>query len=50
MGLTALLTGIRRFGVEFGAEHWRPAPLLLELVASGRSIADWEGANREAQP
>jgi 3-hydroxyacyl-CoA dehydrogenase len=49
MGLKQLLAGINRFSAEFGAEHWQAAPLLLELVRSQRSIADWEGAQREAQ-
>jgi 3-hydroxyacyl-CoA dehydrogenase len=50
MGLKQLLAGINRFAVEFSPTHWQPAPLLLELVESERSIADWEAAHREAQP
>ena len=47
MGLRQLLTGIDRFRAEMGPEHWQPAPLLRELVASGRSIADWERSQRQ---
>ncbi len=50
MGLGRLLAGINRFRGEFGPMHWEPAPLLVELVGSGRSIAEWESARREAQP
>ena len=48
VGLERLLDGIRRFSEQLGPLHWQPAPLLLELVRDGRSIADWEGA-RSAQ-
>jgi len=42
LGLPKLLEGIQRFAREFGPMHWEPAPLLVELVRSGRSIAQWE--------
>jgi 3-hydroxyacyl-CoA dehydrogenase len=44
MGLQSLVDGINRYRAELGPMHWQPAPLLLELAASGRSIADWEAA------
>jgi 3-hydroxyacyl-CoA dehydrogenase len=49
LGLAKLLEGIQRFGKEFGPMHWEPAPLLVELVGSGRSLEDWE-ASRQGQP
>jgi 3-hydroxyacyl-CoA dehydrogenase len=45
LGLGELLEGIRQFGREFGPMHWEPAPLLVELADSGRSIAQWEAAS-----
>ncbi len=42
IGLDTLLAGMRGFGAEFGPMHWEPAPLLVELVDKGISIADWE--------
>jgi 3-hydroxyacyl-CoA dehydrogenase len=42
IGLAALLDALRRYRERFGPMHWEPAPLLVELVASGRTIADWE--------
>jgi 3-hydroxyacyl-CoA dehydrogenase len=27
---------------QFGPMHWQPAPLLVQLVESGLSIAQWE--------
>ena len=42
MGLRKLLDGIRRYRDLFGPMHWEPAPLLVELAESGRSVADWE--------
>ena len=44
LGLGNLLGGINRYRDIFGPMHWQPAPLLVELVAAGRSIADWERA------
>jgi 3-hydroxyacyl-CoA dehydrogenase len=46
MGLDKLLDGIRRYRDLFGPMHWEPAPLLVELASSRRSIADWERAGR----
>ncbi len=49
MGLPRLLAGIERWREQLGPEHWQPAPLLRELVQSGRSIADWEVAQHESR-
>ena len=48
MGLGKLLDGIRHYSRELGPMHWEPAPLLVELVRDGRSIAEWESAQVEA--
>ena len=50
IGLDKLLAGMQRFAAEFGPMHWQPAPLLVELVKSGRSIAQWEAAQRGSTP
>jgi 3-hydroxyacyl-CoA dehydrogenase len=42
LGLETLLDGMRRYREIFGPMHWEPAPLLVELVERGMSIADWE--------
>ena len=34
-------------GDMFGPMHWEPAPLLVELVERGLSIAEWEATRRE---
>jgi hypothetical protein len=36
------LTGIEKYRELLGPMHWDPAPLLVDLVRSRRSIADWE--------
>ncbi len=46
IGLPTLLEGIRKYRDRFGPMHWEPAPLLEELVAKGRTVADWERAKR----
>jgi 3-hydroxyacyl-CoA dehydrogenase len=48
IGLETLLEGIEGFRKEFGPMHWEPAPLLIELVKRGRTIADWEQAKAVA--
>jgi len=48
IGLPALLAGMRRYGERFGPMHWEPAPLLVELVEGGRSLADWEHEQAQA--
>ena len=42
IGLKTLLDGMYKYRELFGPMHWEPAQLLVELVKSGRSIADWE--------
>ncbi|MEO8020167.1 MAG: 3-hydroxyacyl-CoA dehydrogenase NAD-binding domain-containing protein [Pseudomonadota bacterium] len=42
IGLPTLLEGMRKYREMFGPMHWQPAPLLVQLVAEGRSIAQWE--------
>jgi hypothetical protein len=37
-----LLTGMRKYQDIFGPMHWQPAPLLVELVERGLSIAQWQ--------
>lgn len=42
LGLRALLDGMHKYQALFGPMHWTAAPLLERLVASGKSLADWE--------
>jgi 3-hydroxyacyl-CoA dehydrogenase len=42
IGLKTLLDGIQRLRAQFGPMYWEPAPLLVELVRTGLTIADWE--------
>jgi 3-hydroxyacyl-CoA dehydrogenase len=42
IGVKTLLDGIQRFSAQFGPMHWEPAPLLVELVRTGSSIAQWQ--------
>jgi 3-hydroxyacyl-CoA dehydrogenase len=49
IGLATLLEGMHRFRAEFGPMHWEPAPLLVELVDKGMSLADWEKSKGDAQ-
>jgi len=44
IGLRVLLDGILKYQRVFGPMHWQPAPLLVELVQKGMSIAEWEQA------
>lgn len=46
LGLAAVLDGMRRYRAAFGPMHWEPAPLLVELVERGISIAEWERERR----
>ncbi len=46
IGLATLLDGMRKYRDRFGPMHWEPAPLLVELVESGKSLAEWEAARR----
>ena len=49
IGLATLLDGMRRYGEMFGPMHWEPAPLLVELVGRGISVADWERERHSRQ-
>jgi 3-hydroxyacyl-CoA dehydrogenase len=42
IGLDVLLAGMRRYEGIHGPMHWQPAPLLVELVERGLTIAAWE--------
>jgi 3-hydroxyacyl-CoA dehydrogenase len=42
IGLPALLAGMHKYRDMFGPMHWQPAPLLVQLVEQGRTIAQWE--------
>ena len=42
IGLETLLNGMRRYRDVFGSMHWELAPLLVELVERGMTIAEWE--------
>jgi len=42
IGLATVLAGIERFSREQGAQYWTPAPLLVELVRSGSTFAEWD--------
>jgi 3-hydroxyacyl-CoA dehydrogenase len=44
IGLDTLLAGMLKYQGMFGPMHWQPASLLVELVDTGRSLADWERA------
>jgi 3-hydroxyacyl-CoA dehydrogenase len=49
IGLPVLLQGMLKYRDIFGAMHWQPAPLLVQLVEQGRTIAQWQaegGAGR----
>ena len=42
LGPAAVLAGIRKLADTHGARDWTPAPLLLELAASGETFAAWQ--------
>ncbi len=42
IGLKNVLAGIEKYRERFGPMHWKPAPLLVELARSGKSVADWQ--------
>ncbi|HET9446855.1 MAG TPA: 3-hydroxyacyl-CoA dehydrogenase NAD-binding domain-containing protein, partial [Steroidobacteraceae bacterium] len=46
IGLPQLLEGLHKYGELFGPMHWQPAPLLVQLVERGSSIADWQALAR----
>jgi len=47
VGLARVLEGIERYRARFGAMHWEPAALLVDLVKRNKTIAAWE---REKTP
>ncbi len=42
IGLDRVLEGIKRYCARFGAMHWEPAALLVDLVKRNQTIAAWE--------
>ena len=46
LGLPTLLAGMQKFRDRFGPMHWEPAPLLVQLVREGRTLADWDKNRR----
>jgi len=46
VGLGHVLERIESFRACFGDEHWTPAPLLVELAASGTTLAGWAAARK----
>ena len=42
IGLPVLLAGMHKYRDMFGPMHWQPAPLLVQLVEQGCTIAQWE--------
>lgn len=42
IGLPTLLAGMRKYRERFGPMHWEPAPLLVDLVEQGLTLAQWE--------
>jgi 3-hydroxyacyl-CoA dehydrogenase len=49
IGLKTLLDGILKYRERFGPMHWAPAPLLVRLVAEGKTLAQWEAARGAAR-
>ncbi len=47
IGLGNILARVREFENRFGSDLWRPAPLLLELAASGKTFGDLNEKSRE---
>jgi 3-hydroxyacyl-CoA dehydrogenase len=41
IGLETLLAGMEKYRKLFGPMHWEPAPLLVELVKEGKTLAQW---------
>lgn len=44
IGLKNLLDGILKYQAMFGPMHWGPAPLLVNLVKEGKTLAAWDRA------
>jgi len=49
IGLPALLAGMEKYRDMFGSMHWEPAPLLVQLVREGRTLAAWDKERRGEQ-
>ena len=49
IGLRTLLDGMLKYSNLFGPMHWKPAPLLVELVERDMTIAQWERSQKEQQ-
>jgi 3-hydroxyacyl-CoA dehydrogenase len=49
IGLKTLLDGILKYRERIGPMHWEPAPLLVELVAAGQTLAQWQAARSAAR-
>jgi 3-hydroxyacyl-CoA dehydrogenase len=49
IGLKTLLDGILKYRDRFGPMHWEPAPLLVQLVAEGKTLAQWQSARSAAR-
>ena len=47
MGLKTLYEGMLEYRAQFGPMHWEPAPILGQLVAQGRTLADWSRERSE---
>jgi len=47
VGLKTVLDRVHRYRNQFG-DHWRPAPLLERLAASGQTFYTWNAARRDA--
>ena len=42
LGLAHVLDNIRTLAATGAPGYWKPAPLLVELAASGRRFSDWD--------
>jgi len=49
IGLPALLKGMEKYRDTFGPMHWQPAPLLVQLVEQGSTLAQWQSHSRLAR-
>jgi 3-hydroxyacyl-CoA dehydrogenase len=49
LGLPKLLAGMQKYRDRYGPMHWEPAPLLVQLVLEGRTLADWDKERRGAE-
>ncbi|MFL6549188.1 MAG: 3-hydroxyacyl-CoA dehydrogenase NAD-binding domain-containing protein [Povalibacter sp.] len=49
IGLRTLLDGMVKYMNLFGPMHWKPAPLLVELVERDMTISQWEKSVKESR-